>query len=268
MNGFSSRIHKQHLEHFLYMYKNFRQHLNEWVLVYISRSGCQRCYWEYEKQADTPDSCTGLEAANTLQGREQIEVGLEDLWKPENFHCPALSSLVCVCVCVCVCTQSYPIFWNSIDLWGPPGSSVHGISQAGMGFHFLLQGIFLTWSSPHLLSLLYWQAGSLPADQPGKPMTTLQSRQGSCFKPLGKKLRLKKVEMVASIGTKPKAATHHGGEICKNFMRTTHSVPYSKSIPPKLIQWRNKESNLPMAAGKSLCGIKRGSRDTNHLRIR
>ena len=117
MNGFSSRIHKQHLEHFLYMYKNFRQHLNEWVLVYISRSGCQRCYWEYEKQADTPDSCTGLEAANTLQGREQIEVGLEDLWKPENFHCPALSSLVCVCVCVCVCVHS--VISNFLQLHRP-----------------------------------------------------------------------------------------------------------------------------------------------------
>ena len=48
--------------------------------------------------------------------------------------------------------------------FSPPGSSVHGISQArnsrtGMGCHFLLQGIFLTQgSNPHLL---HWQADSL-----------------------------------------------------------------------------------------------------------
>ena len=40
----------------------------------------------------------------------------------------------------------------------PPGSSVHGISQArilGVGFHFLLQGIFpIQGASPHLLCLL------------------------------------------------------------------------------------------------------------------
>ena len=40
----------------------------------------------------------------------------------------------------------------------PPGSSVHGISQArilGVGFHFLLQGIFpIRGASPHLLCIL------------------------------------------------------------------------------------------------------------------
>ena len=35
---------------------------------------------------------------------------------------------------------------------GLPGSSAHGISQTGMGCHFLLQGIFLTQgSNPSLL---------------------------------------------------------------------------------------------------------------------
>ena len=46
----------------------------------------------------------------------------------------------------------------------PPGSSVHGISQAkniGVGSHFLLQGIFLTQGlKPCLLHLLHWQADS------------------------------------------------------------------------------------------------------------
>ena len=37
-----------------------------------------------------------------------------------------------------------------------------------MDYHFLLQGIFLQGSNPHLLCLLRWQAGSLPLAPPGK----------------------------------------------------------------------------------------------------
>ena len=54
--------------------------------------------------------------------------------------------------------------------YSPPGSSVHGISQARI----------LEWvatsssrgssrSNPYLLHLLHWQAGSLPLVPPGKP---------------------------------------------------------------------------------------------------
>ena len=43
-----------------------------------------------------------------------------------------------------------------------------------VGWHFLLQGIFLTQgSNPRLLSLLHWQVGSLPLVPPGKPHTSL-----------------------------------------------------------------------------------------------
>ena len=57
--------------------------------------------------------------------------------------------------------------------YSPPGSSVHGILQPrilDLGFHALLQGIFLTqgWNLC-LLCLLCWQAGSLPLVPPGKP---------------------------------------------------------------------------------------------------
>ena len=39
-----------------------------------------------------------------------------------------------------------------------------------MGCHFLLQGIFLTQESiPHLMSLLHWQADSLPLHHLGRP---------------------------------------------------------------------------------------------------
>ena len=51
---------------------------------------------------------------------------------------------------------------------GSPGSSVDEVSQArilGVGFHFLLQGIFLTQGSN--LNLLHWQADSLPLNHKG-----------------------------------------------------------------------------------------------------
>ena len=48
--------------------------------------------------------------------------------------------------------------------WDSPGKNT------GVGCHALLQGIFLTQgSSLHLLSLLHWQAGSLPLVPPEKP---------------------------------------------------------------------------------------------------
>ena len=40
---------------------------------------------------------------------------------------------------------------------------------------FLLQGIFLNHkSNEHLLHLLHWQAGSLPAEPPGKPVQSIR----------------------------------------------------------------------------------------------
>ena len=48
--------------------------------------------------------------------------------------------------------------------WDSPGKNT------GEGFHFLLQGIFLTQgSNPCLLSLLHWVVGSLLLVPPGKP---------------------------------------------------------------------------------------------------
>ena len=54
---------------------------------------------------------------------------------------------------------------------GPPGSSVHGVLQAGIqsGLSFPTPGDL---PNPGLLSLLHWQAGCLPQVPPGKPTTT------------------------------------------------------------------------------------------------
>ena len=62
-----------------------------------------------------------------------------------------------VYVCVCVCAQSFPTLCNPMD-HSPPGSSVQGIFReqvpapwnTGVGYHFLLQGIFLTQDRTHV----------------------------------------------------------------------------------------------------------------------
>ena len=65
---------------------------------------------------------------------------------------------------------------NSVD-YSPPGSSVHG-KTIGVDCHALLRGLFLTQGSdPCLLSLLHWQAGSLPLAPPGKPTKQCSSDQ-------------------------------------------------------------------------------------------
>ena len=55
-------------------------------------------------------------------------------------------------------------------IYSLPGSSVHGILQARIGCHFLLQRIFPTQgSNPCFLCPLHWQVGSLPLAPHRKP---------------------------------------------------------------------------------------------------
>ena len=63
--------------------------------------------------------------------------------------------------------QSCPTLWDSMDC-SPPGFSVHGILQARtleLDARTSSRGL-----NPHLLCLLYWQAGSLPLAPPGKTL--------------------------------------------------------------------------------------------------
>ena len=70
---------------------------------------------------------------------------------------------------------------NSMRPYGlcSQGSSLHGILQVkniGMGCHALLQGFFPTQGSIfHFLSVLHWQAGSLPPAPPGKSYVVVHS---------------------------------------------------------------------------------------------
>ena len=74
-------------------------------------------------------------------------------------------------VCACSVVQSWPTLCDPMDC-SPPGSSVHGISEARItrvGCHLLLQGIFPTLESNwHLLYLLHWQTDSLPLAPPAE----------------------------------------------------------------------------------------------------
>ena len=74
-------------------------------------------------------------------------------------------SILYTCAGLCLIAQSCPTLCNPIDC-SPPGSSVYGIFQAR-----ILEWVAISFSggsscprdqTPHLLSLLHWQAGSLP----------------------------------------------------------------------------------------------------------
>ena len=84
------------------------------------------------------------------------------------FKCRVTSRNKCVCAkflqsCLTLC---HPMDCSTL------GSSVPGNSSgknAGVGSHFLLQGIFpIQGPSPHLLCFLHWKAGSLTLVPPGK----------------------------------------------------------------------------------------------------
>ena len=90
---------------------------------------------------------------------------LLERWARARFSCVLLLVLGFSGMCVCgVSAQSCVTLCNPGDC-SPPGSSVHGISQARRleeGCHFLLQRIFLTQGlNPSLFHLLHWQADSL-----------------------------------------------------------------------------------------------------------
>ena len=67
-------------------------------------------------------------------------------------------------MCYAKSLQSCPTLWDPM-VCSPPGSSVHGILQAGIlewVAIFFSRGFSWPRKIPHLLSLLHWQAGSFP----------------------------------------------------------------------------------------------------------
>ena len=82
----------------------------------------------------------------------------------------ACKSRVCVCMCVCVISlQSCPTLrpyglqpTRLLRPWGSPGKN------AGVGCHFLLQGIFQT--PAQIQGVQHCKADSLLSEPPGKPL--------------------------------------------------------------------------------------------------
>ena len=72
---------------------------------------------------------------------------------------------VCVCLCVCVCVRALSCFsrvWLFVILWTIVHQALLSLGfsskNTGVGYHFLLQGIFSTQGSKlHLLHLLYFR---------------------------------------------------------------------------------------------------------------
>ena len=87
---------------------------------------------------------------------------------------------VCVCVCVRACARLVTRLCLTLcDLMGCslPGSSVHVDKTAGVGSHFLLQGIFPTQGSNlRLLSFQHWPLGPLPLSHLGGLYDGIRSR--------------------------------------------------------------------------------------------
>ena len=81
------------------------------------------------------------------------------------------------CECMCAKLLQFCDSLQPYGLYSPPGSSVHRTFQARiLACHAHLQGIFPTQGfNLRLLSLLHWQAGSLPLAPPGKPNNDWES---------------------------------------------------------------------------------------------
>ena len=74
--------------------------------------------------------------------------------------------------------QLCPTLCSSVDC-SPPGSSVHG-KNTGVGYHFLLPGIFPTQGlNSHLLCLLHWEADSLPLSRWRSPLPIFTATSGT-----------------------------------------------------------------------------------------
>ena len=103
-----------------------------------------------------------------VRDREAWRATVHGVMKNQTQFGDWTNTRVCVCVCACSVVQSLSDFLQAPGLqpvrylypWNFPGKNT------GVGYHFLLQRIFLTQVSN--LHLLHWQKDSLPMAPPGK----------------------------------------------------------------------------------------------------
>ena len=83
-----------------------------------------------------------------------------------NHFYPACQRITMLVLCCCAKSLQLCLTLCAPMDCSPPGSSIHGLcpgKNTGVGSHSLLQEIFLAkGSNPCLLSVLHWQADSLP----------------------------------------------------------------------------------------------------------
>ena len=110
---------------------------------------------------------------SSISGQSPIKAADSRVHPPPSG--PAFMVLMCVCVCVCVCvlaTQSCLTVCDSTDCH-PPGSSVHGISQARILEWVAIsfsRGLPNPWIEPQFPVL---QAETLLSELLGKPIVVL-----------------------------------------------------------------------------------------------
>ena len=99
-----------------------------------------------------------------------------------HWGAPLLGACVRACSVALVVSDSLRSYWlwpaRLLCPWDSPGE------DAGVSYHALLHGIFLTQgSNPNLLCLLHWQAGSLPTKPCGKPIQFSHSVVSDSLRP-------------------------------------------------------------------------------------
>ena len=132
-------------------------------------------------------------------------------------------------MCACSVTQWCLTLCDPMDC-SPPGSSVHGDSP---GCHAILQGIYPT--QEQNLSLLHWQADSLPPRHLGSPLTT----PGFC------KCFLMCFQELNSHGCTAKV--HFIGRLLERQVYTTVSASLLHRLLIPQLQWKHSpKSQWPM----------------------
>ena len=114
--------------------------------------------------------------------------------------------------------------------WNSPGKNT------GVGWHALLQGIFLTQGSNlYLLCLLLWQEGSSPLAPPGKPFAQLSVSFSFSISPSNEyswviSFRIDWLDLLAVQGTLKSLLQHHSSKAsilrCSAFFIVQLSHPY------------------------------------------
>ena len=131
-----------------------------------SQSPCACGAWLHTSQAPFSGKCSSRSSA---KDHEQEQSGYPIyatlawvlVWANSSQKAGRCKKISLLLLCMrAKSLQSCPTLHDSMDC-SPPGSSVHNIfsgKNTGVGWHFLLQGIFPTQvSNSHLLCLLCWQ---------------------------------------------------------------------------------------------------------------